>query len=42
MGLFAHALAQGGAPPIPFDQLIETTAVALHVEDLLAGREQDP
>jgi predicted dehydrogenase/threonine dehydrogenase-like Zn-dependent dehydrogenase len=28
----------GGDPPIPFEQLIETSAVALHVEDLLFGR----
>ena len=35
---FADALADGGPDPIPLDQLFETTAVALHVEDLLHGR----
>lgn len=27
--------------PIPFDQLVETTAVSLHIEDLLHGRTYD-
>ncbi len=36
---FADALADGGPDPIPLDQLFETTAVALHVEDLLHGRD---
>jgi predicted dehydrogenase/threonine dehydrogenase-like Zn-dependent dehydrogenase len=36
---FGDAIASGGAPPIAFDDLIETTAVALHVEDHLFGRE---
>jgi predicted dehydrogenase len=31
-------LAQGGDPPIPFEEIIETTATALYVEDLLFGR----
>jgi predicted dehydrogenase len=35
---FADALAAGGAAPIPFDELIETSAVALTVEDLIHGR----
>jgi predicted dehydrogenase/threonine dehydrogenase-like Zn-dependent dehydrogenase len=35
---FGDAIAMGGESPIPFDQLIETSAVALHVEDLLFGR----
>ncbi len=33
--LFGDALADGGPAPIPLDQIIETTAAALHVEDLL-------
>ena len=32
------AIAAGGPPPIPVDELIETSAVALHIEDLLFGR----
>ena len=36
---FGDAIASGGAPPIAFDDLVETTAVALHVEDHLFGRE---
>jgi len=32
------AIANGGEAPIPFDELVETSAVALHVEDLLFGR----
>lgn len=32
------AIASGGASPIPFDELIETSAVALRVEDCLFGR----
>jgi len=35
---FGDAIAAGGAPPIPFDELVETSAVALHVEDQLFGR----
>ena len=35
---FGDAIASGGPSPIPFDELIETSAVALHVEDLLFGR----
>jgi predicted dehydrogenase/threonine dehydrogenase-like Zn-dependent dehydrogenase len=35
---FGDAIASGGAPPIAFDDLIETSAVALQVEDLLFGR----
>jgi predicted dehydrogenase len=35
---FAAAL-RTGTPPIPFDELVETTALSLHVEDLLFGRE---
>ncbi len=40
IGLLAQALKAGEAP-IPFEQLVETTAVSLHVEDLLVGREQE-
>ena len=35
---FGDAIAEGGPAPIPFDEIVETTAVALHVEDLLHGR----
>jgi hypothetical protein len=35
---FGDAISAGSASPIPFDELIETSAVALHVEDLLLGR----
>jgi predicted dehydrogenase/threonine dehydrogenase-like Zn-dependent dehydrogenase len=35
---FGDALATSGAPPIPFAELVETTAVALQVEDLIVGR----
>lgn len=38
--LLGDALASGGSSPIPFDEIIETTAVALHVEDLLFHREE--
>lgn len=38
MSRLADALRDGGAPPIPVDELFETTAVALHIEDLLFGR----
>jgi len=39
---FGDAIASGGESPIPFDELVETTAVALHVEDLLMGRVGEP
>lgn len=35
------AIASGGPSPIPFDEIVETSALALHVEDLLHGR-SDP
>ena len=35
---FGDAIAAAGAAPIPFDELVETSAVALHVEDCLFGR----
>ena len=38
---FGDAVAGGGASPIPFDELIETSAVALHVDDLLYGRMEE-
>lgn len=38
MRLFGEAVAQGSDPVIPFDEMVETTAVALHVEDLIFGR----
>jgi hypothetical protein len=38
---FGDAIASGGAAPIPFDELVETSAVALHVDDLLYGRMED-
>ena len=31
---FGDAIAASGPAPIPFDELVETSAVALHVEDL--------
>lgn len=35
---FGDAIAEGGPPPILFDEILETTAVSLQVEDLLFGR----
>jgi len=35
---FGDEVATGGAAPIPPEDLLETTAVALHIEDLLHGR----
>jgi predicted dehydrogenase/threonine dehydrogenase-like Zn-dependent dehydrogenase len=35
---FGQAIASGGESPMSFDEIVETTAVALHVEDLLLGR----
>ncbi len=37
MNRFGAAI-EGESAPIPFDELIESTAVALHIEDLLHGR----
>jgi predicted dehydrogenase/threonine dehydrogenase-like Zn-dependent dehydrogenase len=34
----ARSLLDGNAAPISFDELVETTAVSLHVEDLIFGR----
>jgi predicted dehydrogenase/threonine dehydrogenase-like Zn-dependent dehydrogenase len=39
---FADAIASVGASPIPFEELVETSAVALQVEDLIHGRADDP
>jgi predicted dehydrogenase len=33
-----HSIVSGEPSPIPLQQIFETTAVALHVEDLLYGR----
>ena len=33
-----EAIATGGASPIPFEEIVETTAVALRIEDQLFGR----
>jgi predicted dehydrogenase len=38
MSLLADAIVTGAAAPVPFEELVETSAVALQVEDLLAGR----
>jgi predicted dehydrogenase/threonine dehydrogenase-like Zn-dependent dehydrogenase len=38
---FGDAIASGAGSPIPFEEIVETTAVALHVEDLLHGRSRD-
>jgi predicted dehydrogenase len=38
--LLGDALAAGGPSPIPFEEIVETTAVALHVEDLLHHRDE--
>ncbi len=38
---FGDAIAAGAQAPIPFDDLLETSAVALEVEDLLFGRADD-
>ena len=35
---FGDAIAKGGESPISFDELVETSAVALQVEDALMGR----
>jgi predicted dehydrogenase len=33
------AIASGGAAPIPFEEIVETSAAALHIDDLLNGRQ---
>jgi predicted dehydrogenase len=39
MSLLADAIVGGTPAPVPFDELIETSAVALQIEDMLAGRQ---
>jgi hypothetical protein len=39
---FGDAIAAGGPSPIPFEELVETSAVALQVEDLIYGRTDGP
>lgn len=41
MRLLGEAIAAGGPAVIAFDEIVETTAVALHVEDLIFGRVSD-
>jgi predicted dehydrogenase/threonine dehydrogenase-like Zn-dependent dehydrogenase len=36
--LLGQSLSTGAEPPIPFAEILETTAVSLYVEDLLFGR----
>ena len=38
LAALGEAIAGNGAAPIPFDELIETTALSLEIEDLLFGR----
>lgn len=38
LSAFGDALVKGDAAPIPIEEIFETSAVALHVEDLLHGR----
>ncbi len=38
INLLGDAIFEGGDAPIPFDQIMETSAVALHIEDILKGR----
>jgi len=33
------AIANGGPSPISFEEIVETTAVSLQIEDLLHGRD---
>lgn len=35
---FSDAIRQNQKSPIPFDEIVETSATALHVEDLIQGR----
>lgn len=41
LSLFGDAIASGGASPIGFDELVETTAVSLRVEDQLFGQAEE-
>lgn len=38
MTALAHSFASGQPAPIPFEEIAETTAVSLYIEDLLFGR----
>ena len=38
---FGDAIASSGASPIPVDELFETTALSLRIEDQLHGRVED-
>jgi hypothetical protein len=38
---FGDAIANGGTAPIPYDELIETTALSLRIEDELHGRHDE-
>jgi len=38
---FGDAIATGGPSPIPFEEIVEVSSVALHVEDLIYGRTDD-
>ncbi|EPR37135.1 oxidoreductase domain protein [Desulfovibrio sp. X2] len=38
LALLGDALTSSGEAPIPFDEIVETTAVSLHIEDILHGR----
>jgi predicted dehydrogenase/threonine dehydrogenase-like Zn-dependent dehydrogenase len=33
------AIASGGAAPIPLEEIVETSAVALHIDDIINGRQ---
>ena len=39
---FGDAIAKGDPSPIPFVELLETTALALRIEDVLHGRDLEP
>jgi hypothetical protein len=38
LSAFGDAIVKGELAPIPIEEILETTAVALHVEDLIYGR----
>jgi predicted dehydrogenase len=40
LAAFGDAIAAGGPAPIPFEEIVEVSGVALQVEDLLFGRER--
>jgi len=35
---FGDAIASGGSSPISFDEIVETTALSFHVDEILHGR----